>query len=460
MPQPLVVIVGRPNVGKSTLFNRIIGRRRALVRDEPGITRDRQYAKADWDGFHFRIADTGGLEFAAKTKLQKKVSDQAFKSIEDADLIILLMDGRAGITTLDREWVQQVRLINKPKLFVINKIDAAKEEPLLSDFYELGLPDLVPASAEMGRGVADLMDRIKNDLCKIKGWVAEAGAPKFASSGRSQAMPNLGEPKAGPIPPFRLALIGRPNVGKSTLLNCLLNEERSIVDDVPGTTRDPVDTHLTINGNSYSIIDTAGIRKRGKTNEVIEKFSVIKSIRVIEKSDICLLLLDSNEDITEQDEHVAGEAFKLSKGIIVLVNKWDEGEKKYGQKDYRAFLERRLHFISHSPVLFISAKSGKGVEKIFPTIERYRKQFEMELPQKELRETFAELVAAQPSPVFRGKNIGVFSIKQVGVRPPTFVIQTNEPTKIHFSYERYLSNALREAFGLKEVPVRLVFRKV
>lgn len=441
MSLPLIAVVGRPNVGKSSLFNRIVGRKKALIQNLPGITRDRHYEDADWDNVHFRIVDTGGLEFAAKTVIDKKIHEQALQGIEEAAVVVLVMDGRAGVTPLDREWMNKVRGIKKPKFFVINKIDSAREEALLNDFYELGIEEPLPISAETGRGVTDVLDKI---MAHLKSVGTPSGVPS----------PEEVDPKL-----FNIALIGRPNAGKSTLLNQLLGKERAIVHDVAGTTRDPVHSYINVEGEEYCLIDTAGIRKRGAIDEAIEKFSVIKSIKSIEKADVCLLLLDSVEGITEQDAHVAGEAQKAGKAIILCVNKWDLGGNPENRKTVLADLERKIKFTAAYPVLFISAKTGAGVNKIFPTISRIRKKYEMWVDKEELHNLFLQMVTEHQLPTFSGKEISMKGAKQGRTKPPTFIVFTSKPDNIHFSYERFVANGFRKHFGLTEVPIRVIFRK-
>lgn len=467
---PLITIVGRPNVGKSSLFNRIVGKRKALVKDQPGITRDRHYAQADWDGVSFRVVDTGGLEFDPQTSIEDQMAKQALMAVEEGDLVLLMMDGRAGVTPLDEEWVHRVRRIKKPKFFVINKIDAEKEGPLLSYFYELGIQDLIPVSAETGRGVADLLDRIVHELQKAD-LVVSSVDPQEAST------KNRGEHKQSPVDTsesdleespadfiegphkIRLAIVGRPNVGKSTLLNQLCGWERAIVHNSPGTTRDPVDTEITVDDQVFQIIDTAGIRRRGRTKEVIEVYSVIKSLKTLDAADIVLFLIDSVEGVTEQDAHVAGEAFKSGKITIVLINKWDAAKIDKSKEDLLKEYARQLPFLEYSPVLFISAKTGMGIKQIFPCITDLWTQANVRLNEEELREKFAYWVEHHPPPVLHGKNIVLRNIRQQKGRPPLFIIKTAWPDKIHFSYQRYIINCLREGFGLNHVPIRLIFRK-
>jgi GTP-binding protein len=444
MSLPVIAIVGRPNVGKSTIFNRLTGTRRALVLAQPGITRDRQYMNVDWDGFAFRLLDTAGLELDFQDALQEKMTNQSFKAIEEADLIILVMDGRAGITPMDAEWMQKMRPLPKPKILAINKIDSENLEASVGEFYGLGIEDTVPVSAETGRGVSALLDCIVEKL-------KEGGAVKQETEEELKQEPADVS--------FRMALIGRPNVGKSTLLNRLLGEERSIVDPTPGTTRDPVNTYLNYQNQILQIIDTAGIRKKGKTDEAIEKFSVIKSLKSIERCHCALALLDGVEGITEQDSHVIGHALEKEKALLILVNKWDEGQKKWNEKEFEEHVELRLRAALFAPLVYISAKTGKNCEKVLPWVMKLKDQYEKRIPTAELNKVFEQIVFHHPLPVHRGRDIKIYYVTQISVRPPTFVVFANEPRHIHFSYQRYLENAIREAFGFKDIPLRILFRK-
>ncbi|MDO8519995.1 MAG: ribosome biogenesis GTPase Der, partial [Deltaproteobacteria bacterium] len=348
--------------------------------------------------------------------------------------------------SLDREWVEQVRKIKRPKLFIVNKVDSEAKVSYIADFYELGLDDLVPVSAETGRGVGDLLDRVN---------VILRAAPEGSVLERGRSFADAQDDKE-----FKIAIIGRPNVGKSTLLNRLIGEERAIVDEKAGTTRDPVDCELIAGDEKFRLIDTAGIRRRGRLDEAIEKFSVIKSLKMVEECDLALLLLDAGEGVTDQDAHVAGEAFKRSRALIFLVNKWDlEEETEKTREEFIRAVEFKLTFVAYCPVLFISAKTGAGVKKIIPTIQRIKDQYQRRVSTSALNDEFARIVDAHPLPVHAGRNIKIFYATQTGVAPPTFVIFSNEPKHIHFSYQRYLINSIREAFAFKEVPIKVLYRK-
>lgn len=440
MQKHLVAIVGRPNVGKSTLFNRIIGKRKALVQDIPGITRDRHYAETDWDGMVFRLLDTGGLEFESKDRLQKKMSEQVLSGIEEAAVVIFVMDGKTGVTALDREWVEKVRKIKKPKLFVVNKVDSAAKETYITDFYELGMDNLIPVSAETGRGVNDLLDKVNEILGKIKNLPSEVQEERGDE--------------------FKIAIIGRPNVGKSTLLNRLVGQERAIVDETAGTTRDPVDSLITYENETFRLVDTAGIRKKGKIDQAIEKFSIVKSLKSIEDCHLAILLLDGSVGVTDQDAHVAGEAFKRNKALIFLVNKWDLQEQtEEVREEFKRAIEFKLTFVKFCPVLFLSAKTGSGIKKLFPTVLRVKDQYNRRVQTSDLNKEFERIIGSHPLPMHAGRNIKVFYAAQTGTAPPTFVIFSNEPKHIHFSYQRYLINSIKEAFGFKEVPIKVIYRK-
>jgi GTP-binding protein len=437
---PLVALVGRPNVGKSTIFNRITGKKTALVKDQPGITRDLNYGDAAWTGYHFKLVDMGGLDFEASSEIEKKMTDQALMAIEDASVMLLIMDIKAGVTAKDKQWIKKIRKLDKPIVAVLNKVDSINEDHKMAEFYELGISEFILIASESGRGMGDLLDAVVNTLKSIKS--------------ESESTQKLAKHEI-----FYLSLVGRPNVGKSTLINHLLGENRSIVSSIPGTTRDPVNSFLEYEEDQYCLVDTAGIRKRGRIDEVIEKFSVIKSIDSVKKSDCVLFLVDGFEGITDQDAHVLGEAFKRHKSVIILVNKWDIAASKFSLKEIENQIERKLGFTWYAPMLLISAKTGKNVDKIFPKIKSLKKQLHYRVGTGELNRFFQEMISNHPLPVYKGKNIKIYYMTQISVNPPEFIVFANFPDKIHFSYERYMINCLRNKFPFKEVPIKLIFRK-
>lgn len=468
---PKIAVVGRPNVGKSTLFNRMTGKWRSIVEDLPGITRDRLYAECEIFGHRFVLIDTGGLNLAPRTKIEKKTSVQAEKGIEEADCVVFVMDGREGVTPWDRDWAEKIRKLRKPKIFVVNKIDGQAQEDRLGDFAELGLKPLVPVSAEKQRNFSGLSEAIlaafhlereeprsETQESDANFDVPEEGAEGSALSEEEAAAEAPVRVKE-PDPRLKIAIIGRPNVGKSTLLNAILDEERSIVDDVPGTTRDPIHTDVEREGRQYRFVDTAGIRKRAKTVERVEKFSVMGSLGAIDAADLVLLLVDGAVGPTEQDAHVAGYAFEKRKAIVVVINKWDEGTEKFTREQFKEKLELKMNYLAHCPLIFISAKTGKNLHRVFEAIETVRDQFDKRVKTAELNRLFAYVIDHHPLPTFRGRDIRMYYATQIATRPPLFAVFCNEPAHVHFTYKRYLINALREAFGLKNVPVGLLFKK-
>ena len=433
---PKIALVGRPNVGKSTLFNRFIGRRLALVDDTPGITRDRRYGTMNWAGMDYTVIDTGGMEESSH-ELKAAVTKGAIAALHEADLIIFVVDGRSGIVPQDLNWLKKIRQIQKPYLVAVNKIDTAKTDVLAVEFYETG-EKLNLISAEGGRGISELLDEVDVIIKKT-----------FQSNITSSPEEDK---------PVGIALIGRPNVGKSSLLNKLLNDERAIVSSIPGTTMDPVDTLIEYQGTSFLLIDTAGIRRRGRASEKMEKVSVQKGIESIEKSHVILLLLDGEEGISEQDAHVVGEALKRYKAVLLVVNKWDLGSKNKTQDEVRDEMSRKLNFISYAPILFISAKTGKNIDKVWSTIQRVVGLYKTQIKTSELNKNFEKIIKSHPLPMFAGKAIKIYYATQVGTMPPRFAIFANQPSHIHFSYRRYLQNAIRKSFGMMEVPICLTYR--
>jgi GTPase len=433
--KPIIAIVGRPNVGKSTLFNRLVGGRRAITLDEPGVTRDRHYGNAHWDAREFIVVDTGGL-FLDQTDgaIEGKIREQVDLAIGEADVILFVMDGREGLLPDEKEIARYVRSSGKRVFFVANKIDGTKSEERLAEFFELG-EEVLPVSAEHGLHVNDLLDRI------VAPW------PKLT-----------GEEEGETARPIRVSVIGRPNVGKSSLLNRLLGEDRLVVHDQPGTTRDAIDTPVTIDGRDYLLIDTAGIRRRGTWASKVERYSVLNSLKAIERADVCLLVLDAKEGIHKQDAHVAGYATDSRKGVILVWNKWD----LIGEKDRKNFLKSReddLPFLSHASSLCVSAKSGEGCQAIWPEIDRLHGASAKRISTSDVNRAFEGLIDSHNPPVFKGKPVKFFYATQTQNFPPTFVVFVNEPQGVHFSFKRYLVNGFRKAFDFGGAPIEIVFRR-
>lgn len=430
----LVAIVGRPNVGKSTLFNRILGQRKALVEDFPGVTRDRHYAEVTRYDKPFTLIDTGGFEPVSEDRLLVQMREQSQLAVEEADIILFVMDGREGLTPADHEVCTMLRRVEKPVLYVINKVDSEKIEDLAGEFYALGVGELHTISAEHGRGVPDLVDDL---LDRLPAAPSEADAEKE----------------------IRLAVIGRPNVGKSSLVNRLLGYERVVANPQAGTTRDSVDTPFTYNRQRYVLIDTAGIRRKGKVSQKLEKFSVIQALKGMDRAHVVLMVIDAVEGVTEQDLTVAGYAYEKGRGIILVVNKWDAVAKDQStMKRYQEELERTFKFLSFAPVIFVSALTGQRVAKIMAEVEKVAAEFDRRIPTAMLNKVLAEAERSHQPPVFQGKRLKFFYMTQVETRPPTFVVFVNKAEGVHFSYQRYLANQLREAFGFSGVPIRIHYR--
>ncbi len=437
-PMPLVAIIGRPNVGKSTLFNKILGTKTAIVDDVPGVTRDRNYADATYRGRKFRLVDTGGLEPSATDGMLALIRRQSELAIAEADILILLMDGRAGLTPPDHEVVRLLRGNTKPVFFAINKIDTPKADPLVADFYQLGKDELYPLSAEHGIGVAELLDAIYPLL------------PATDEAGELTQLP-------------RIAVVGRPNVGKSTLVNAVLGQERVVVSDVPGTTRDPIDSLVVHDDRRYIFTDTAGIRRRGKIDRGIEGYSVMRSLRAIGRSDVAVLLLDGVEGVTEQDTKIAGAILKQGRACILLVNKWDlrAGDAE-ARAQYELELRRRFPFLTWAPVLYGSALKPGALRQLFPTINDVHAMFTKRIPTGMLNTWLQEILVTHPLPVRKGKPSKVTKsafITQVATKPPVFALFVGHPQDITPAYLRYLENQLRDTYGFAGTPLRLLVRK-
>ena len=432
MSESIVAIIGRQNVGKSTLLNRMAGKRVTIVEDLPGTTRDRIFANVSWQGVEFTIVDTGGLEPKPQSTMAQAVKEQVEVAITEADMIIFLVDVRDGVMPADLEIADMLRQVGKPIMLVANKADNAGLETQAVEFYELGLGEPVAISAYHGRGTAELLDRI----------VSLLPTPSPAEV----------EPEV-----MKVAIVGRPNVGKSMLLNALLGGERAIVDEAPGTTRDAIDTLLDFNGQSVLLIDTAGIRRRGRLGVGIERYSVIRALRAIDRADIALLVLDATELVTAQDMHIAGYIQQATKGIVLIVNKWDLVAGKT-TTEYNRYIRSQLKFMAYAPVLYISAKFGQGVDKIMPQVRRVYQERLKRLSTAVVNSVVQQAVVAHNRPRTGGKQLKVLYATQAEVNPPTFVFFVNDAKLIHFSYQRYLENKLRHSFGFVGTPFRLVFK--
>ncbi len=432
--KPVVAIVGRPNVGKSTLFNRLARRRKAIVIDQPGATRDRNYADCVWNGKACLLIDTGGFEPAATEGILVQMREQTRLAIEEADIIVFLMDGPQGLTPGDRDIAALLRGIEKPVFYAVNKIDGLKHETLSYEFYGLGVETLYPVSAQHGPGVAELMD----DMARL--------------------MPAAREKEEDER--IRIAVIGKPNAGKSSLVNRLLGYERTIADSAPGTTRDAIDTPFTFRGRGYLLIDTAGIRRKSRVSLTLEKYSVIQAVKAVSRCDIALILIDAEEGVTEQDAKIAGLALESGAAAILVVNKWDrvvKDNRTVGQ--YVRKIKDQMKFLDFAPILFVSALTGQRVAKIFDAVETVYGQYTRRVQTPELNRKVQEFLAANPPPQFRNRANPFNYVSQVAVRPPTFVFFVRDPRSIHFSYERYLANRLREAFAFDQVPLRILFKR-
>jgi len=427
-----VAIVGRQNVGKSTLLNRVARKPLAIVADLPGTTRDRIFASVAWQGVDFTLVDTGGLEMAPRSTVAQGVREQVEAAIAEADVIIFLVDVKSGLIPADLEVAEMLRRVSKPILLVANKADNDRLETGAVEFYGLGLGEPLAVSAYHGRGTAELLDRI----------ISRLPVPPPVETG-----PEI----------MKIAIVGRPNVGKSMLLNAVLGEKRAIVDDIPGTTRDAADTLVDFNGQSVLLIDTAGIRRRGRLGVGVERYSVLRALRAIDRADVALLVLDATELVTAQDMHVAGYIQQAIKGVVVVVNKWDLIADK-DLTEWNTGIRSQLKFIAYAPVLYTSAKFGQGVDKILPQARQVYQERLKRLPTAEVNDVIQQAVAAHNLPRSGRKRLKIRYATQAEVNPPTFVFFVNDAGLIHFSYRRYLENKLRQAFGFAGTPVRLVFK--
>jgi GTP-binding protein len=433
LTKPVVALIGRQNAGKSTLLNRIAGKQLAIVEDFPGTTRDRILADALWNGIEFTMVDTGGLEFEEKSSVAKGVRKQAEAAITEADVIVFLTDVKEGLTAVDYEIANILRKSDKPVVLAVNKVDSAKLDSETAEFYQLGFGDPFPIASHHGRGVADLLDKV------------------------IQLLPPPAAVAENRVEGIRVAIVGHPNVGKSLLLNNLVGKERTIVSEIAGTTRDAIDIAFDFNGQNVILIDTAGIRRKGKVEQGIEWYSVLRSMRAIDRADIALLVIDATETLTAQDTHVGGYVEKADKGVIVLVNKWDLVTEK-NRTTYTDYIQDRLKFVSYAPILFISAKTGQGVNKIMPLVLQVAQERSIRIPNEEVNDLIREAVISHNLPHQGQKILKVYSARQSEINPPTFVIEVNDTKLIHFSYQRFLENKLRDVYKFMGTPIKLVFK--
>lgn len=435
MAKPIVAMVGRPNVGKSTLFNKIAGRRISIVQDTPGVTRDRVYAEAEWLNYNFTMIDTGGIEPENDNIIMKQMRRQANIAIETADVIVFIVDGKEGLTGADQEVASMLRKSRKPVVLVVNKIDSLKEEDNAWEFYNLGIGDPVTISASQGLGLGDMLDKVVEHFDKVAATQEEEES-------------------------IRIALLGKPNVGKSSLVNKLLGEERVIVSDIPGTTRDSIDSTIENELGKFTIVDTAGLRRKSKVKEEIERYSVIRTLAAIERADVCILMIDATEGITEQDEKIIGHAHEMRKAIMVIVNKWDLVEKDDKTLDnFKKDLQNNLKFMLYAEYLFISALTGQRVHKVLELAKKCYDNYNKRVSTGILNEVINKAVLMKEPPIVGLKRMKIYYATQVATKPPKFVFFINDIQARHFSYERYLENQLRESFDFKGTGIEIEYRE-
>ncbi|HEX9050139.1 MAG TPA: ribosome biogenesis GTPase Der [Anaeromyxobacter sp.] len=450
-PRAVVALVGRPNVGKSTLFNRMAGGRRAIVEDVPGVTRDRNYADVAWEGRALSIVDTGGFEPDSRDSLMAQVRQQAQLAVDEASAIVLVVDGREGLTEVDRSVADLLRRAGKPLFVAVNKVDDPRSEGELpiAEFWGIGFGDVLPVSAEHGRGVGDLLDAVVDKL----------GLPAAPPAAEEAEEPAEVAEEARPTGDVRLAVVGRPNVGKSTFVNALLGEERFVVSDVPGTTRDSIDSLVEYRGRRFVVTDTAGIRRKASIALKVEAYSVVRAMRAIDQAEVVACLLDATEAGVEQDARLLGLVVEKAKALVVVVNKWDVAEREGATQDwYRKELLKRLPFVAFAPMIFVSAKEGRGVTRVLDRAARLVEQYRARFPTPQLNELLEAIQVEHPAPLAKGHPVKLYYVAQVAYAPPTFVIQCSRPEAIGDAYRRFVENRFRAAFGL-EVPMRLVFRE-
>ena len=436
MGKPTVAIIGKPNVGKSTFFNYIVGSRISIVEDTPGVTRDRVYAETNWRGRNFTVVDTAGIEPESEDIIVSQMREQAKIAIDIADVILFLTDIKQGVTAADQEIALMLKKSKKPVVLVCNKADnMSRDRNEIYEFYNLGLGEPYPVSAANALGIGDVLDAIYESFPEKKEGEVEDDR-------------------------IKVAVIGKPNVGKSSLINKILGENRTIVSSIAGTTRDAIDTEYENQYGKYVLIDTAGIRRKSKVTESIEKFSIMRTLLAIERADVCLMMIDANEGVTEQDAKIAGEAHEAGKGIIIVVNKWDEYEKETGTLEkYKKEVYNKLSYLSYAPIIFISAKTGQRVDKLFSMINHVAEQNAMRISTAVLNQVINEAIALVQPPTDKGRRLKILYGTQASTKPPTFVIFVNNKELFHFSYERYLVNQIRKEFGLEGTPVRIIVRE-
>lgn len=433
MAKPVVAIVGRPNVGKSTIFNRIAGERISIVEDTPGVTRDRIYSSGDWLNHEFNIIDTGGIVIGDEPFMEQ-IRAQAEIAIDEADAIIFIVNGREGVTAADEEVAKLLYKSKKPIALAVNKVDNPEMREQIYDFYSLGFGTPYPISGTHGLGLGDLLDEVVRSF------------PKDAPEDYDEEI-------------IKFSLIGRPNVGKSSLVNAILGEDRVIVSDLAGTTRDAIDSIYSFDGQDYVIIDTAGMRKKGKVYESVEKYSVLRALRAIERSDVVLVVIDAEEGIIEQDKKIAGYAHEAGRAIVIVVNKWDAVDKdEKTMKTFEQKIRDHFLFLDYAPIVFLSAITKKRIHTLLPMIQIASDNHAMRVETSLLNDVINDAVAMNPSPTHHGKRLKIYYCTQVAVKPPTFVVFVNEPDLLHFSYERFLENRIREAFGFVGTPIKIIAR--
>ena len=436
MGKPIVAIIGKPNVGKSTFFNYIVGSRISIVEDTPGVTRDRVYAETNWRGRNFTVVDTAGIEPEKDDIIISQMREQAKIAVEIADVIIFLTDIKQGVTAADQEIALMLKKSKKPVVLVCNKADnMSRDKNEIYEFYNLGIGEPYPISSANALGIGDVLDAIYEN---------------FPQKQDDEDEDNR----------IRVAVIGKPNVGKSSLINKILGENRTIVSSIAGTTRDAIDTEYENKYGKYTLIDTAGIRKKSKVTESIEKFSIMRTLLAIERADVCLMMIDALDGVSEQDAKIAGEAHEAGKGIIIVINKWDEYEKETGTLEkYKKEVYNKLSYLSYAPIIFISAKTGQRVDKLFTMINNVAEQNSMRISTSVLNQVINEAIALVQPPTDKGRRLKILYATQVSTKPPTFVVFVNNKELFHFSYERYLVNQIRKEFGLEGTPIRMIERE-